>query len=106
MSTFQIQVKDALGVAWSRKEWFKVSVGIRSVIFVSLLVASVAPVFGLYKWMEKSAIQKEIRYVEENHLIIAKNLSTAMGRYAIDVASVVALVSDSLSQSVDLDFKR
>lgn len=104
MSTFQIQVKDALGVAWSRKEWFGVSVGIRSVIFVSLLIASVAPVFGLYKWMEKSAIQKEIRYVEENHLIIAKNLSTAMGRYAIDVASVVGLVSESLSQSINLDF--
>ncbi|MFT5630942.1 MAG: hypothetical protein ACI9HB_002115, partial [Gammaproteobacteria bacterium] len=40
------------------------NIGVRWVVFVSLLLASVPPLVGLYKWMEHSAIQKEIDYVD------------------------------------------
>jgi len=76
------------------------------VIFLSLLLATVPPLVGLYKWMERSAIQKEIAYVDENHLIIALNLSAAMERYANDVASVFELASKSLQGSGNLDFNK
>jgi signal transduction histidine kinase len=62
-------------------------------IFLSLMVSSVAPVSGLYKWMEHSAIQKEISYVDENHLIIAQSLAHALNRYASDVMSVFEFAS-------------
>jgi signal transduction histidine kinase len=104
MSVFSQASQDTISKIAPQQHRFVFHVGIRWVIFASLLVASVAPVFGLYKWMEKSAIQKEIRYVDENHLIIAQNLSAAMERYTSDVASVVELVSDNLFQSGNLDF--
>jgi signal transduction histidine kinase len=73
-------------------------------IFISLLLASVPPLLGLYKWMERNAIQKEIAYVDENHLIIANNLAAAMERYANDVAAVFELAIKSLEVSKGPDF--
>lgn len=106
MQTALMQGQDALRGVGAKRAAFGLSIKFRWLIFVSLLVASVTPVVGLYKWMEASAIQKEISYVEENHLIIARNLSNAMDRYARDVASVVTLMSDSLAQSQTVDFDR
>lgn len=77
---------------WQKRPRLKLSV--RWVVFVSLLLASVPPLVGLYKWMEHSAIQKEIDYVEENHLIIARNLAAAMERYANDVVSIFETTSE------------
>ncbi|MFT6024965.1 MAG: hypothetical protein ACI9PY_003099, partial [Ascidiaceihabitans sp.] len=71
---------------WQKRPRLYISV--RWVVFASLLLASVPPLVGLYKWMEHSAIQKEIDYVDENHLIIARNLAAAMERYANDVVSI------------------
>ena len=70
--------------------------GIRSTIFTCLLFASVIPVAGLYKWMERTAVQREILYVNENHLIIARNLASTMDRYANDVASVFNFTTKGL----------
>jgi signal transduction histidine kinase len=70
--------------------------GIRSTIFTCLLFASVIPVVGLYKWMERTAVQREILYVNENHLIIARNLASTMDRYANDVASVFNFTTKGL----------
>jgi signal transduction histidine kinase len=56
--------------------------------------------------MERSAFQKEIEYVDENHLIIARNLAAAMERYANDVASVFELASEGLQGSGNLDFNK
>jgi len=65
----------------------------------------VIPILGLYKWMERSAIQKEIAYVDENHLIIANNLAAAMERYANDVASIFELAVNILNVSNGLDLR-
>ena len=50
-----------------------------------------APLIGFYKWVEQSSYNKEIAYVDENHLIIAKNLSAALSRYVTDMKSFFAL---------------
>jgi signal transduction histidine kinase len=85
------------------QKWRRIS--IRWIIFSSLILASVPPLFGLYKWMERSAIQKEIAYVNENHLIIANNLAAAMERYANDVAAVFELAIDALEISEGPNFR-
>jgi signal transduction histidine kinase len=77
---------------WQKRPRLRISV--RWIVFVSLLLASVPPLLGLYKWMEQSAIQKEIDYVDENHLIIARNLAAAMERYANDVVSIFETTSE------------
>jgi signal transduction histidine kinase len=77
---------------------------IRWLIFSSLILASVPPLFSLYKWMERSAIQKEIAYVDENHLVIASNLAAAMERYADDVAAVFELTIKRLEVSEGPNF--
>ena len=74
----------------------RLRLGIRSTIFTCLLFASVIPVVGLYKWMERTAVQREILYVNENHLIIARNLASTMDRYANDVASVFNFTTKGL----------
>lgn len=85
---------------------FALRMSIHWVVFLSLLLAAVPPVFGFYKWMERGAIQKEIAYVDENHLIIARNLAAAMERYANDVVSVFELMSDDLQASKNFDFSK
>lgn len=82
---------------------FGFQVSIRWLVFASLLLASVPPILGLYKWMERNAIQKEIAYVEENHLIIALNLADAMERFANYVALIFELTANSLETSKGLD---
>jgi signal transduction histidine kinase len=77
----------------------RLRLGIRSTIFTCLLFASVIPVVGLYKWMERTAVQREILYVNENHLIIARNLASTMDRYANDVASVFNFTTKGLQVS-------
>jgi hypothetical protein len=89
-------IETALGGSRLPTKWSGFRVSIRWVIFTSLMLVSVLPILGLYKWMERSAIQKEIAYVDENHLIIANNLAAAMERYANDVASVFELTISNL----------
>jgi signal transduction histidine kinase len=89
-----------------RQKQLGLGLSVHWVIFLSLLLASVPPVIGLYKWMERGAIQKEIAYVNENHLVIARNLAAAMERYAYDVASVFEHVSEDLQQSEATDFSK
>jgi len=89
-----------------RQKRLGLGIGVHWVMFLSLLLASVPPLVGLYKWMERSAIRKEIAYVDENHLIIAQNLAAAMERYSNDVASVFELASEGLQGSENLDFSK
>lgn len=59
--------------------------------FAMMMVLSIGPIIGFYKWVEQSSYNKEIAYVDENHLIIAKNLSAALSRYVTDMKSFFAL---------------
>jgi signal transduction histidine kinase len=101
-NTIQAVVEDSAPV--QKRPRFRVS--IRWMIFSSLIFASVLPLVGLYKWMERDAIQKEIAYVDENHLIIANNLSAAMDRYAKDVAAIFELTIKRLEVSEGPDFSK
>ncbi len=68
-----------------------VTVKLQYLTFVMMLILSIGPIIGFYKWVEQSSYNKEIAYVDENHLIIAKNLSAALSRYITDMKSFFTL---------------
>jgi signal transduction histidine kinase len=58
---------------------------LQGILFVALIVLSALPVLILNIWVERSAMEKEIASVSEKHLLIARNLSSALSRYVIDL---------------------
>jgi predicted class III extradiol MEMO1 family dioxygenase len=72
-------------------------VRIQWVIFLGMIFASIVPIIALYMLTERNLLQQEIASVDENHLIIARNLEAAIDRYTNDVASVLVLVSSDLN---------
>lgn len=83
-----------------RRNWLlgmtgPMSVQIRYLMFATMLSISVVPVLLFYSWVERSSIQKEIAYVDENHLIIAQNLSAALSRYVVDLKVLFELAIES-----------
>tara|TARA_R110000751_G_scaffold10055_2_gene37285 strand:+ start:120324 stop:122168 length:1845 start_codon:yes stop_codon:yes gene_type:complete len=99
-------VETSIGATHQVKSKPRLQISIRWLVFASLVFASVLPIYVLYAWTEHNELQKEIAYVDENHLIIARNLATALERYANDVATVFELTSDSLRASELLDFRK
>jgi diguanylate cyclase (GGDEF)-like protein/PAS domain S-box-containing protein len=70
---------------------------LKTVIFICLVLISSIPVIFLGMWMQQNSLQKEIDTVEEKHLIIAQNLSSALERYAIDTIAIFDFLSSNYS---------
>ena len=58
---------------------------LQTILFVSIVAISTLPVLLLGGWVEHSALEKEVDSVTEKHLLIARNLSQTLGRYASDL---------------------
>ncbi len=69
--------------------------GLRAILALSFLAASIVPLAVWAVWVSASALDREIREVEERHLLLAQNLSLALDRYAQDVAAVFSHVVES-----------
>lgn len=69
--------------------------GIRGILVVSLVVASALPLAIWATWVSINALDQEIAEVEDRHLLLARNLSRALDRYAQDVAAVFSHVVES-----------
>ena len=80
-------------------------VRIQWVIFLGMIFASIVPIIALYMLTERNLLHQEIASVDENHLIIARNLEAAIDRYTNDVASVLVLVSSDLNGFKDQETK-
>lgn len=67
------------------------------------LIATV-PVVYLALWVEQTAFEKEVDAVREKHLLLAKNITAALERYAADVESTLLhLVTRKGSGTARLD---
>ncbi len=64
------------------------ALGLRKLLFVCFVVVSIVPVSFLEYWVQRRAYQAELSAVEEQHLLLAKNLSSALSRYATDLQTV------------------
>lgn len=79
------------------------TLSLRSIPFCMMMVVAVLPVLFLYMWIDRTSLQKEIDYVDENHLIIAQNLSEALSRYAIDATATFEHALRNAERDLDND---
>jgi len=81
---------------------FNCTGSLRFMTLIMMLVVASIPVALFYKWVERSSYVHELQRVDENHLIIARNLSRALSRYSSDALALFRfVVADSL-QHTDL----
>lgn len=73
--------------------------GIRGVLAGAFIVAAIVPLAAWATWVSTSALDREIAEVEDRHLVLARNLSRALDRYAQDIAAVFSHVVESDPQS-------
>lgn len=69
--------------------------GIRGVLAGAFIVAAIVPLAAWATWVSTSALDREIAEVEDRHLVLARNLSRALDRYAQDIAAVFSHVVES-----------
>ena len=80
---------------------------LRALLFVSFIIISTIPVILLSLWIYDSALKKEYEAVNEKHLIIAKNLTSALSRYILDLKTSLDLIpSDGANRSAGPQMKR
>ncbi len=70
---------------------------LRSILFAAFTLVSIVPVVFLAFWVQNSALEKEVQAVEEKHLLLARNLTGALSRYAIDVRKTFFTACDLLN---------
>ena len=69
---------------------------LRTLIFGALVLVSVLPVGILAYWQHQTAIDNEFTVVENQHKVIAQNLTIALERYAKDTRSAFQLATENL----------
>jgi signal transduction histidine kinase/CheY-like chemotaxis protein len=72
---------------------------LRTLIFVALVLVSVLPVGILAYWQHQTALSNEFSVVENQHKVIAKNLTIALEQYATDLRSMFQLVTVNIENS-------
>lgn len=87
---------------------------LRTLLFLALCVIALVPVLAMAAWDFHRAHQREIKIVEDTHLLLARNVGAALERYARDVRSTfelaarMALAGESTTRIhdllIDLDF--
>jgi len=75
---------------------------LRTLIFGALVLVSVLPVGILAYWQQQVAINNEFTVVENQHEVIAKNLTIALERYARDTRAAFQLASENLQNPVKI----
>lgn len=58
---------------------------LRVFLAVAFTAIATVPVVYMALWVERTALQKEVDSVREKHLLLAKNITAALERYAADV---------------------
>lgn len=76
----------------SRFDPEKCRLNLRVLTFSMMLAVAVVPIVAFYKWVEKTSFQNELKQVDDNHLVIAKNLSSTLSRYVTDATAVFDFV--------------
>jgi len=69
---------------------------LRTLIFIALVVVSVLPVGMLAYWQHKTVVDNEFSVVENQHKVIARDLTIALERYATDLKSAFRMTTQNL----------
>ncbi|HVY17039.1 MAG TPA: ATP-binding protein [Rhodopila sp.] len=65
------------------------------VLFIAFTLIAGVPIVVLALWESSASFHNELDSVRERHLLVARNLTTTMSRYARDVEAVLNLVFDN-----------
>jgi len=76
---------------------------LRTLIFAALVLVSVLPVGILAYWQHQTAFEEEVSVVENQHKVIARNLTIALERYASDLRSAFRLTTENLKHPHQFD---
>lgn len=68
------------------------SFSLREIVFLMMFAIAIVPIAIFYNWVERTSFENELKQVDENHLIIAKNLSSTLSRFAVDTFAVFDFV--------------
>jgi signal transduction histidine kinase len=71
---------------------------LRYLLAATFVLVALVPVLFLGTWVQRTALENEVAAVAEKHLLIARNLTAALERYALDVKSAFQLF-ESLEHS-------
>ncbi|WP_420731721.1 ATP-binding protein [Hwanghaeella sp. 1Z406] len=69
--------------------------GLRVILALAFMVASIVPLSVWAVWVRSAALDREIEEVRDRHLLLARNLSLALERYAQDVSAVFSHVVET-----------
>lgn len=70
---------------------------LKAVLFVCFVLVSVVPVGSLTVWFQQQAFEQERARVRDAHLLVAKSLTRALERYALDVKAAAITLSGLLN---------
>ncbi len=70
---------------------------LQTMLLIIFVVAALVPTMFLAVWIQKSAFNQEMQSVRERHLLLARNLTGALSRYATDIEAVF----DDISINID-----
>ncbi|MCZ6668747.1 MAG: ATP-binding protein [Gammaproteobacteria bacterium] len=76
---------------------------LRTLIFGALVLVSVLPVGILAYWEYQTAIDNAFTVVENQHKVIARNLTIALERYAKDTRSAFQLATENLQNPGEIE---
>ncbi|MBC8338723.1 MAG: PAS-domain containing protein [Alphaproteobacteria bacterium] len=71
---------------------------LRILLAAAFIFVATVPLLILGFWVERSALENELSLVSEKHLLVAKNLTAALDRYAIDAGAAFGFFFESLAQ--------
>jgi hypothetical protein len=80
-----------------------VKFGLRTLLMVIFMVVATVPVLVLSSWIQTTAFQREMDEVSERHLLIARNVTLALERYANDAGAVVEMFGRMSRSEMPID---
>ncbi|MDO6685311.1 MULTISPECIES: EAL domain-containing protein [unclassified Agarivorans] len=72
-------------------------ISLRYILFVICMSAALLPALMVSSWLKHQVQQNETALVQDKHLLIARNLSTALSRYAADTSAIFNSVNQQIS---------
>ena len=72
---------------------------LRVFLTVAFTLTATVPVIYLALWLERTAMKSEVDSVRDRHLVLAKNMTAALERYAVDIESTLAYLTDLAAAS-------
>jgi len=76
---------------------------LQHILFIFFTLIASLPVFILGYWVQRGALENEVKAVEEKHLLVAKNVTRDLSRYIVDAQNSFNLVISNYLSNNKID---